>query len=319
MVARVTRITGLFPGQGSQSVGMGKDLYGSSAAARDIFDRADLALGFSLSKLCFEGPESELTLTRNTQPAIFVHSLAVWETMRGEGFRLDAAAGHSLGEYSACTAAGVMDFEDAVRLVRRRGELMFEAGRQRPGAMAALLGLDVPGAEALCREASSVGIVVPANFNSPGQIVVSGEAAGVEKAVELAPGYGAKKAVKLPVSGAFHSPLMESAAAGLREALAALTLRDAEVPIVANVTAQPVQKAAEIRVSLERQLLGAVRWEASMRWLKANAGPLFIEIGPGKVLKGLARSIDKEIRVETVDGPEALAALRAAESGGAAG
>lgn len=306
MVKAGTSLTALFPGQGSQYVGMGKSLYETNAAARALFDRADAALGFSLTRICFEGPESELQLTRNTQPAILVHSLAAWELFREAGFRLNAAAGHSLGEYSALAAAGALSFEDAVRLVRRRGELMYEAGRARPGAMAAILGMDLPGVEELCREAYSVGIVVPANINSPGQVVISGEASGVEKAVELAPARGAKKAVRLPVSGAFHSPLMESAAGGLRAALEAVTLNDSEVPVVANVSARPVQKAAEIRIALEKQLLGAVRWEQSMRWLKTNAGPVFVEVGPGRVLKGLARAIDRDLKMQSVEDPESF-------------
>ena len=306
MVASGRPLTALFPGQGSQYVGMGLSLYEKSPAARDLFHRADQALGTSLSKLCFEGPEAELTLTRNTQPAIFVVSLAAWQLLRDGGFTLNAAAGHSLGEYSALTAAGALAFEDAVRLVRRRGELMFEAGEERPGTMAAILGMETPAVEELCRQAQSAGIVVPANLNSPGQIVISGEGAAVDKAVELAPGLGAKKAVRLPVSGAFHSPLMEAAAAGLKEALEAVRMNDASVPVVSNASAGPVRLASEIRSALERQLMAPVRWEESMRWLKANAGPFFVEIGPGRVLKGLARSIDRELKVDSVEDPSSF-------------
>ncbi len=197
MTASVRR-TALFPGQGSQYVGMGRALLDAYPEARAIYERADAALGFSLSRLSFEGPESELVLTRNTQPAILVHSVAALTVMTARGFVPLAAAGHSLGEYSAYVAAGALLFEDAVRLVRRRGELMYQAGVERPGAMAAVLGLDGPAVLALCAEASAAGIVVPANLNSPGQVVISGEVAGVEKAMELAPAHGAKKVARLP-------------------------------------------------------------------------------------------------------------------------
>lgn len=306
----------LFPGQGSQFVGMGRTLFEAFPAARAIFEQADTILGIPLSRLMFEGPEAELVETRNTQPAILVHSVAALEVLAERGFRPVAAAGHSLGEYSAYVSAGSLRFEDALRLVRRRGELMYEAGVQQPGAMAALLGIETAALDGLCREASAAGVVVPANLNSPGQVVISGSVAGVEKAMELAKGQGARRAIRLPVSGAFHSPLMESAAAGLREALARVTIQDAAFPVVANQSARPVVAAEEIRLSLERQLLGAVRWEESMRWLLREVGHHFLEIGPGKVLKGLGRSIDRDSVVENVEDPAGLEAFLAGPAQG---
>lgn len=303
----------LFPGQGSQFVGMGRALHDESAPARELFERADEILGFPLSAVAFDGPEEALLETRNTQPAILVHSLAALAHLRSMGFVPTAAAGHSLGEYSAYVAAGSLAFDDAVRLVRRRGELMFRAGVERPGAMAAVLGLDAPVLDEICREASAAGIVVPANLNSPGQVVISGEVAGVESAMELAAARGAKKTVRLPVSGAFHSPLMGSAAEGLREELARVDIQDAAIPVIANQSARPVTAAEDIRQSLERQLLSAVRWEESMRHLLREAGSRFVEIGPGRVLKGLARSIDRAARVDTVEDPAGARALFAGD------
>lgn len=307
----------LFPGQGSQYVGMGRPLFDESPSARALFEEADAVLGFALSRVAFEGPEETLLETRNTQPAILVHSVAALTVLREAGFVPTAAAGHSLGEYSAYVAAGSLRFADAVRLVRRRGELMYRAGVERPGAMAAVLGLEMSVLEEVCREASGAGIVVPANLNSPGQVVLSGEVSGVEKAMEVASARGAKKAVRLPVSGAFHSPLMESAAEGLREELARVDIRDAAIPVIANQSARPVTAAEDIRLSLERQLLSAVRWEESMRYLLRESGSRFLEIGPGRVLKGLARNIDRAARVDSVEDPAGVRALLAGEEEGA--
>jgi len=305
----------LFPGQGSQAVGMGAALAAAFPEARAIFDQADEILGIPLSTLAFEGPEDELKLTRNTQPAILMHSIAVLTVLKNRGFSPSGAAGHSLGEYSAYVAAGSLTFEDALRLVRRRGELMYEAGMARPGAMAAILGLDEAVLEEICRDATPAGIVVPANRNSPGQVVLSGEVAGVERAMELATARGARVTVRLPVSGAFHSPLMESAARGLSEALGRVDIRDAAIPVVANYSARPVTTGDEIRVSLERQLLGSVRWEESMRWLLSNVGTRMVEIGPGRVLKGLMRSIDRAAVVANVEDPDGVQAFLASNGG----
>ena len=230
----------LFPGQGSQKTGMGKDLAAAFPQANAIFEQADATLGFALSRLCFEGPDDELVATRNAQPALLTHSAAVRATV-GERLRphVRAAAGHSLGEFTACHAAGTFGFPDALRLVRRRGELMFESGTKRPGAMAAILGLSEANVEAACARASDAGDVVPANYNTPEQLVISGEVAAVERAMAIAKELGAKRAIRLNVSGAFHSPLMEDAAAGLKAALDAAPIGAAHIPVYSKVSAYP--------------------------------------------------------------------------------
>ncbi len=315
MVAAKRTFTALFPGQGSHYVGMGRSLYEALPTARAVIERADAALGFELSKIMFEGPLEELVQTHNAQPAILTHSLAALECLKEGGFTPVAAAGHSLGEYTAYAAAGSLSVEAAVRLVRRRGELMLEAGRTRPGTMAAILGLSETDVARICLEASSNGVVVPANLNSPGQIVISGEVDGVGKAMELALASGARKAVPLPVSGAFHSPLMEPAAFGLRDFLSGVSVDRARIPVVANVSGRSVTEPDDIRVSLVRQLTGAVRWEDVMRNLGRDHGADFVEIGPGKVLRGLARSIERDWTVETVDDSDGVRAFLEVLSG----
>jgi [acyl-carrier-protein] S-malonyltransferase len=297
----------LFPGQGAQKVGMGRALAEQHAEARQVFETADRVLGAPLSRLCWEGPLEELTQSVNAQPALLTHSIAAWRLLQAAGQEPKWTAGHSLGEYSACVAAGALDFEDALRLVRRRGELMSRAGRERPGGMAAILGLEDEVVESVCHEAAESGVVVAANYNAPGQVVVSGEAPAVERACELAKARGARRAVRLEVSGAFHSPLMASAADELGRALEAAPIRDAACPVIANVSAQPVQRATEIKQSLKAQLLGAVRWGASMRWL-VDRGGAFVELGSGTVLRGLLRSTDKQARAWNVEDPESLQA-----------
>jgi len=301
----------LFPGQGAQKVGMGRALAEAHPEARAVFEAADRALGFALTELCWNGPAEELKKSMHTQPALLAHGVAAWRLLDGAGLKPAFVAGHSLGEYTAAVAAGAIGFEDAIRLVRRRGELMYEAGLERPGAMAAILGLDTAAVEAACADAASAGVVRAANLNAPGQVVISGEVAAVERACELARERGARRAIRLEVSGAFHSPLMDSAAAGLSEALGRVTLRDAACPIIANVSAAPVRRTEEIRDALERQLLGAVRWEESMRRLVAE-GATFVELGTGTVLRGLLRSIDREAVCHNVDDPESLEATRSA-------
>jgi [acyl-carrier-protein] S-malonyltransferase len=289
----MSAIAFVFPGQGSQYVGMGKDLYEQLPQARQRFEQADAILGFSLSKICFEGPEEELKQTKNTQPAIFLHSMVVADLYHGE--RAAMAAGHSLGEYSALVYAGALKFEDGLRLVRLRGELMQQAGIEQPGTMAAVVGLDPNVVDEVCGAASAAGIVQAANFNSPGQIVVSGSVAGVRKAMELAKERGAKLVKELPVSGAFHSPLMEQAGSGLKSALGQTTIVDAFIPVYANVTARPVRKAEEIRQLLFEQLTKPVRWEESVTNMANDGAGVFVEMGPGKVLQGLVKRIRSDV------------------------
>jgi [acyl-carrier-protein] S-malonyltransferase len=284
----------IFPGQGSQYVGMGKDLYEGNAAARVLFNKADETLGFSISRICFEGPEEELRQTKNTQPAIFLHSIVLFQLINKIHFEM--TAGHSLGEYSALVAAGALTFEDGLKLVRLRGELMQEAGLEYPGTMAAIVGLDSNIVNELCLEASVDEIVQTANFNSPGQVVVSGSLAGVQKVMELAKTRSAKIVKELPVSGAFHSSLMESARAGLEAALGRIEIRDAAVPVYANVTARPMHFADEIRNLLIRQLISPVRWEESVVSMTTDGAEMFVEIGPGKVLQGLVKRINNNVK-----------------------
>lgn len=285
----------VFPGQGSQYVGMGKDLCEGSSEAKEMFQKADEALGFSLSTICFNGPDEELKQTKNTQPAIFLHSIIIFHLMKNLDFTM--AAGHSLGEYSALVASGALTFENGLKLVRLRGELMQQAGIDQPGTMAAIVGVDPKSISEICTEAGAAGIVQPANFNSPGQIVISGSVSGVRKAMELCKSRGAKIVKELPVSGAFHSPLMESARGGLKSALDSVEIRNARFPVYANVTGRPMQKADEIRELLFRQLTSPVRWEESVVNMIADGASSFTELGPGKVLQGLVKRINGTVQI----------------------
>ncbi len=298
----------LFPGQGAQAVGMGKALADAFPEARDAFQTADRVLGYSLSGICWNGPAEDLKKSVHTQPALLTHSVAAWRLVQAASLTPSYTAGHSLGEYSACVAAGAMSFEDALRVTSRRGELMYQAGLERPGAMAAILGLSREDVEAACADAAEAGIVRAANLNAPGQVVISGEPAAVERACEAAKTRGAKRAIKLEVSGAFHSPLMASAAAGLTEALDGITISDARCPVISNAWAKPVQTADEIRAALREQLLASVRWEESMRLLIESRVEGFVELGTGKVLRGLLRTIHKDAASWNVEDPESLQA-----------
>lgn len=277
---------------------MGRDLYEAFPAARRRFDAANEILGFDLAGLCFEGPEEDLRKTHNTQPAIFVHSIAVLDalgwSLSGSETRL---AGHSLGEYSAYVAAGAIRFEDALRVVRRRGELMYQAGLDRPGAMAAVLGLAPDRVEQTLAQID--GIVVPANYNSPVQLVISGEVPAIERASAALLEAGAKRVIRLDVSGAFHSPLMESAAQGLAAELASIEILPPRAEVFTNQSASPVP-TEEIRDSLRRQLLSPVRWEQTMQRFLEWGAEQFTELGPGKVLAGLVRAVDKSAQVESI-------------------
>jgi [acyl-carrier-protein] S-malonyltransferase len=291
----------LFPGQGSQKPGMAKDLVEAFPAAREVFERSDAALGAPLSRLCFEGPVEELTQTHNAQPALLAHGAAVWAVVKDRlGARVQGAAGHSLGEFSAYHAAGALPLEDAVRLVRRRGELMYETGVQVPGAMAAILGELKRPIEEICAEAGAQGVVVPANYNTTEQIVVSGEVAAVEAAMELAKAAGAKRALRLQVSGAFHSPLMAPAASGLASALEAAHWSEPRVPVWSNVTAEAVTSSSGARDVLLRQLTSPVRWVDVIRNMAARfPGTTFVEMGPGAVLSGMVKRLAPDCRTMT--------------------
>jgi [acyl-carrier-protein] S-malonyltransferase len=291
----------LFPGQGSQHVGMGRDLADAYPEARRTFEEADAVLDSSLSRLAWAGPEEELTATSNAQPAILTHSIAVYRVVQQRLGPVGMAAGHSLGEFSAWVAAGALSLADGVRTVRLRGELMQRSGMDRPGAMAALIGLTDAQVEAVCAEASaSGGDCVAANYNAPGQLVISGDLAAVERAMELARAAGAKRAIRLNVSGAFHAPLMAVAEQGLADQLRSVEFRTPSWPVVSNVTAAPVHDTDEARRLLVQQLTAPVRWTASVRTMLDAGVTRFIEVGPGSVLTGLLRRIERSAQCSAV-------------------
>jgi [acyl-carrier-protein] S-malonyltransferase len=296
----------LFPGQGSQAVGMGKDLAEKFLVARRTFEEADEALGTKLSQLCFEGPEDQLRLTENTQPAILTVSVVAWRVLDEKGIKPTFVAGHSLGEYSAHVVAGTISFADAVRTVRNRGKYMQEAVPVGTGAMAAILGMNLDAVGTICADAAQGEVCEPANINSPEQIVISGHAAAVERAVTLAQKRGAKRAVMLPVSAPFHCSLMEPAQERLAADLSALQFSQPRIPVISNVYATPVEDAESSREALIRQVTGSVKWSESMQWLFGRGVQTFSEVGPGKVLCGLMRQIDRSKKCVNVEDEASL-------------
>ena len=290
------KIAFIFPGQGSQTVGMGKELYERFPVAKAVFDAADEALGFSITDMCFNGPEDELRKTFNTQPAILTVSIACYEVLKEHGITPTIVAGHSLGEYSALVSAGALSFKDAVQLVRKRGQLMQEAVPLGEGSMAAILGLERQVVTDICHEAQAqFGAVQAVNFNSPGQIVIAGKKESVEKAAEMLKAAGAKRAIMLPVSAPFHSTLMKPAAEQLAVELSKTAVSNADIPVVANVNGLIITNASDIKESLVKQADSPVEWEECIAQIIKSDATVFIEVGPGKVLSALTKKITKEI------------------------
>ena len=289
----------VFPGQGSQYCGMGRDIFDNFPAARAMMERANELLGYSITDIMFSGSEEELRQTKYTQPALFLHSIAVATLLGGNDVAM--TAGHSLGEYTALCFAGAISFDDAVRIVAKRGELMQNAGQQNPGTMAAIIGMPDGALVELLEEAGAEGTIQAANFNSPGQIVLSGDIAAVKKAVALAPSKGARMAKELVVSGAFHSPLMKPAEKELAAALDLMEIKSAAIPVCMNAVARPITDAAEIRHNLVLQLTSSVLWSQSIEAMVLGVVREFIEVGPQKVLQGLIKRIDKSVAIRGVD------------------
>jgi len=291
----------LFPGQGSQYVGMAKDLYESSPQVKELYDKASKILEYDLAKVCFEGPEEVLVQTKYTQPAIFVHSISLYHFLGKEGIKPSYVAGHSLGEYSAAVSAGIFSFEDGLFAVKNRSSLMQEACDKEKGTMAAIIGLSRDKILEICKRASEFGIIQPANFNSSDQVAITGDLKGVEKGAELAKEAGAKRVMMLAVGGAYHSPLMNSAKDGMAEVLNRVKINQGKVPLIANLTAEPVDDPIEIKDLLVEQITSPVLWHQSMEYLYGQGIRDFVEIGPGKVLQGLLKRSFKEINLYGID------------------
>lgn len=306
------KVAYVFPGQGSQSVGMGKDLYEALDSVKALFKQADDAISFPISGLCFEGPEEELRKTVNAQPALVLVSIACLtaaQELAGKALPpAEFMAGHSLGEYTALAAAGVVDFATAVYLSRERGRLMYDAGLKEPGTMAAVLGLEQAVVEEICRQAG----VAIANVNCPGQLAISGSAGNIARASEMAKAKGASRVVPLQVSGAFHSPLMQPAVEGMQTVLSKVSFRDPAVPIIANVTAEPLTYGTQIKGELLKQLTSPVQWQRSVEYMLGKGTKAFYEIGPGKVLAGLIRRINRETEIENLGDLASIKALKPA-------
>lgn len=299
------KVAFIYPGQGAQYAGMGKEIYQKYQEAREIFERADEALGFSISKLCFEGPEEELMKTENTQPAILTVSVALTKVLQKRGIKAEVTAGLSLGEYSSLVLAEALDFEDAVRLVKNRGKYMQEVVPQEVGTMAAILGLENEAVEEICRIASQVGIVEPANYNCPGQLVISGEVKAVEKAVELAKEKGAKRAVVLAVSAPFHCSMLKKAGELLEKDLEKIEIKELKIPVISNVTANYVTRE-EVKDLLIKQVSHPVLWEQSVKRMIEDGVDTFVEIGPGKTLTGFVKKIDRTKAAYNFEDEESL-------------